>query len=93
MENKEELCCRHCGRKAYEIDEYINQAAEEKTTPEAIARTDGTYNYKVNKFLCTSCYIKCGMPSQAEIFRQDERMLNFNLLDLIDEEVERLNNE
>lgn len=67
-----ELVCRGCGRHAYEIDEYIYQAEDEGTTPEAIAMSDGTYNSRVNKFTCTSCYIKQGMPLQAEIFKKDE---------------------
>ena len=71
MKNNEPTC-RVCGRHAYEIDEYISQAQEEETTPEAIAKSDGTYNPKVNKFTCTSCYIKQGMPLRDEIFRKDE---------------------
>lgn len=72
MEKNNELICRGCGRHAYEIEEYVLQAQDEETTPEAIAKSDGTYNSAVNKFTCTSCYIKQGMPSQAEIFKKDE---------------------
>ena len=54
--------CKICGKSAGELTEYITAAAENNTTPEAIAKGDGTYNYFTGKFYCTQCYIKIGMP-------------------------------
>jgi hypothetical protein len=54
--------CKICGRKANEIDEYIQAAKNENSTPESIAKGDGTYNFMTNKFYCTTCYVKIGCP-------------------------------
>lgn len=63
-QNNEECCCKVCGRKPDEINEYITSAKYEGCTPEEYVKsTEGTYDRKTNKFYCTECYIKVGMPS------------------------------
>lgn len=58
-----EMRCKVCGKKPDEIDEYIDMARQEETTPELFVKTEeGTYNRETGKFYCTSCYIKIGMP-------------------------------
>jgi len=54
--------CKECGRAADKISEYITMASIEETTPDSIARGDGTYNWKTNQFYCTVCYVKIGCP-------------------------------
>ncbi|SHJ53500.1 hypothetical protein SAMN02745163_02087 [Clostridium cavendishii DSM 21758] len=55
--------CKCCGRKPSEIEEYIEMVeCGEYKTAELAAKDDGTYNPSTEKFLCTSCYIKVGMP-------------------------------
>jgi len=55
--------CHYCGRRAEDIDEYVDMAHEENISPEEFAKTDGTYNPDNDVFCCTSCYITLGMPS------------------------------
>lgn len=56
--------CVGCHKHPSEIDEYVEGAADEEITPDEYARTEeGTYNAENGHFLCTSCYIKAGMPS------------------------------
>lgn len=50
--------CRYCGKKCTEIQEYIDMALVEETTPEQFVKTDGTYDRRSNTFICTSCYVK-----------------------------------
>lgn len=59
---KECPVCKICGKKANEIEEYKLQAKIDESTPESIARGDGTYNFMTNQFYCTVCYVKIGMP-------------------------------
>jgi hypothetical protein len=59
-----ELKCKICGRQPHEIEEYIEYANVENTTPEqAVIEDEGTYNPETGLFYCTDCYIKIGMPS------------------------------
>ena len=54
-----------CKRRPDEISEYIAAAIEEETTPDDyVIREEGTYNHKNGHFLCTSCYIDAGQPSE-----------------------------
>lgn len=56
--------CTGCNKHPDEIDEYIEGAADNETTPdEFVIDEEGTYNSANGHFLCTSCYIEAGMPS------------------------------
>lgn len=56
--------CTGCKKHPSEIDEYVELALVEETTPDAYVRSEeGTYNRKNGHFLCTGCYIAAGMPS------------------------------
>lgn len=63
--------CIICKKKPEEILEYIQEAEIEsrlsgkKITPtEWMMKNEGTYNrFQRNKFFCTSCYVKAGMPT------------------------------
>ncbi len=53
-----------CKRFADQIEEYVELAELEETTPDEYVRTEeGTYNPKNGHFLCTTCYVAAGMPS------------------------------
>jgi hypothetical protein len=55
--------CIGCS-KHEQINEYVELAADEGTTPDAYVQSEeGTYNRDNGHFLCTGCYIKAGMPS------------------------------
>ncbi|MGL5713350.1 MAG: hypothetical protein ACRCX2_10055 [Paraclostridium sp.] len=55
--------CKHCGKKANEIREYIDMAKEDKMPiSQYIREGEGTYNPLTNKFYCTDCYIDLGCP-------------------------------
>lgn len=58
------ITCIGCGKTPDEIDEYIEGAKEYGETPtDYCIAEEGTYNKFIkNKFYCTSCYIKAGMP-------------------------------
>lgn len=56
----EEPVCKICGRKASEIHECV--CNPDDVAPDVYAREDGTYNPFTNQFICTTCYIKIGMP-------------------------------
>jgi len=59
-----ETICTGCNKKPDEIEEYVELAEEENVTPdEYVKHEEGTYNNRNGHFLCTSCYIKAGMPS------------------------------
>ncbi len=56
--------CIGCNKHASELEEYIEMAKLEDTTPDAYVRAEeGTYNHENGHFLCTPCYVKAGMPS------------------------------
>ena len=69
--------CNGCGKKPSEIHEYIIAVKEQEmyelsegfldikqqTPEEYVRRNEGTYNHTNGHFLCTSCYIEAGMPS------------------------------
>lgn len=62
------LHCPYCDKEPNEIEEYIERATEEKTTPEQIVKTDeGTYHRNTQLFCCTACYIKVGMPVNQKL--------------------------
>ncbi len=59
--------CIGCNKTPNEIEEYIEMAIEEETTPdEYVKREEGTYNRKNGHFACTSCYCNMGMPSSPK---------------------------
>lgn len=56
--------CTGCGKHPDQIEEYVEIAADEDMTPDAYVRSEeGTYNPENGHFLCTSCYVRAGMPS------------------------------
>lgn len=56
--------CIGCGKRPEEIEEYVEAARDEDTTPDAYVRTEeGTFNRENGHFACTDCYIAMGMPS------------------------------
>jgi len=59
-----DISCRGCHKTPDELPEYVEIAEEEGMTPTAyMQQEEGTYNRETGGFLCTSCYIKAGMPS------------------------------
>jgi hypothetical protein len=56
--------CIECKKSPHELDEYIEAAKEEDMEIEEYVRQEeGTYNKFIkDKFYCTMCYIKAGMP-------------------------------
>lgn len=58
------MTCIGCRKHPDEIDEYIDAAAEEDMSPvEYVLEEEGTYDkFEKERFYCTSCYIKAGMP-------------------------------
>lgn len=63
------LHCPYCKREPHEIDEYVERSQMEDLTAEKLVRIDeGTYSRAHNLFTCTSCYIKTGMPLNANLF-------------------------
>jgi hypothetical protein len=54
-----------CEKTPDQIQEYIDAARENDTTPEEYVRTEeATYNPENGHFCCTACYIAIGMPSR-----------------------------
>jgi hypothetical protein len=71
--------CISCGKKPTEISEYISEAKKEGISPEDFVRCyEGTFNRKTEKFHCTECYIKSGMPLGVvgERWRNEVQILN-----------------
>lgn len=62
------MTCIGCGKHPDEIDEYIDAAAEEDMSPvEYVLQEEGTYDmFEKERFYCTDCYIKAGMPLIGE---------------------------
>lgn len=59
-----DIRCIGCNKKPHEIEEYVEAAADEDTTPEQyVSSEEGTFNRENGHFACTSCYILMGMPS------------------------------
>lgn len=59
--------CVGCGKPPEQIQEYVEYAADEDMTPDEYVRSEeGTYNKENGHFLCTTCYIKAGMPSSPQ---------------------------
>ena len=59
-----DLICIGCGKRPYEIEEYIMAGRETDLTPtEYVQMEEGTLNHENGHFLCTDCWIKAGMPS------------------------------
>lgn len=57
--------CAECGKRPDEIREYINEAAINDMTPEEFVKEEeGTYNPETDRFYCTHCYMKLGMPTK-----------------------------
>lgn len=56
--------CIGCGKTPDQIFEYQDMAQEYGITPEQYVRAyEGTFNkFEKNKFYCTACYIRAGMP-------------------------------
>lgn len=62
--------CMGCNKTPDELDEYVEAAEVEEMTPaEYVASEEGTYNSENGHFLCTSCYVKAGMPSSERGWR------------------------
>lgn len=56
--------CAGCGRDPAVIGEYIVQALfENMTEQEFVVRYDRTYIPETGEFLCSSCYVKAGIPN------------------------------
>lgn len=63
MAEKLELKDPVCGRTPAEIYEYSPESTgEELTAEEYVWKEEGTLDRLTGQFLCTSCYIKAGMP-------------------------------
>lgn len=61
---KFEIICPYCNKKPSEIEEYVEAAESEGTTPDEFVKTgEGTYNKDNGHFCCTDCYIAIGMPA------------------------------
>lgn len=64
-----ELICIGCGKSPADIDEYSPAAVREysgdpdMTPDQYVWEEEGTLNRENGHFLCTSCYIRAGMPS------------------------------
>ena len=60
------LTCIGCKKQPEEINEYVSYAENEKTTPTEWVRKNEAVGCwgpnSRNKFWCTTCYIKNGMP-------------------------------
>ena len=58
------MICPWCEKTPDQIQEFIDAAKENDTTPEEYVRTEeATYNPVNGHFCCTNCYIAIGMPS------------------------------
>lgn len=56
--------CIGCNLRPDQLDEYVDAARVESTTPDGYVRAEeGTYNRANGHFLCTGCYIAAGCPS------------------------------
>ncbi len=56
--------CAYCGKTPSELDEYTDPEIIDGLTPdEYVRQEEGTYNRESNRFACTICYVKIGMPS------------------------------
>lgn len=54
----EEMKCKFCGRKAEDIEEYIEGAMLEGITPEEyVEKYEFSYNSSTGIFVCTDCHI------------------------------------
>ncbi|GIQ67416.1 hypothetical protein DUZ99_02215 [Xylanibacillus composti] len=62
------MTCIGCGLPPDQIEEYIEMAREEGTTPEQFVMSEeGTYNaFEPGRFYCTSCYVNADMPIIGE---------------------------
>ena len=57
--------CVGCKHRPGDLDEYVNAAADDETTPdEYVKEEEGTYNPENGHFLCTVCYFKAGCPAR-----------------------------
>lgn len=57
--------CARCRRTAEEIPDYVEQAKAENIPLDEFVKDDGTYNGRHNMFLCDTCYVALGMPTNA----------------------------
>lgn len=68
--------CRGCGKTPCEIEEYVDAAREDVTTPDLwVHFNEGTYNHDAHLFTCTKCYIEMGMPSIGDIIAMDRKVM------------------
>ena len=57
------LKCKVCKRTPEEIGEYVSEAeVRNLTADQFVEQEEGTLNRDTNRFYCTGCYIKIGMP-------------------------------
>jgi hypothetical protein len=62
----ETLVCYRCGKTPDQIEEYVDAAEAEGTTPYLyVLKEEGTLNKSNGHFACTECYIAVGMPSAS----------------------------
>lgn len=54
--------CQGCKKTPEELEEY-SDIMEQGDPDDYVRKYEGTYNPVNGHFLCTSCYIKAGMPS------------------------------
>lgn len=88
-EKQKSPICAVCYKTPREIEEYVEAAAEwnaelpteggdqyePQIDPDEYCRLEeGTYNEENNLFVCTSCYIKIGMPSSHGGWKPDSLM-------------------
>ena len=60
--------CKVCKRKASEISEYVEGSSIERLSVSDYVKTyEGTYDSSSDSFVCTTCYIKIGQPSNKEL--------------------------
>lgn len=64
LEERPQPICTGCHRRPEDIDEYVISGEETGLTPsEYVIKEEGTLNPVNFHFLCTTCYIRAGMPS------------------------------
>jgi hypothetical protein len=58
--------CLGCKKQPSELEEYVGMGeAEGMTADDYCWEEEGTLNLENGHFLCTSCYVKAGMPSSS----------------------------
>ena len=73
QDHKAEPVCDTCDKPAsMDRDSLAAMAMDpDYTSASEVARDDGTYNAKTNRYRCTTCYIKTGQPSSPAGWKVD----------------------